>query len=63
MHPGEDLLRSLRGTEDSLLEVTIDSDGTLLIYEAYSQERAGRLVERLSELGVRARVVSSSPCG
>ncbi len=63
MHPGEDLLRSLRGTERSLLEVTIDSDGTLLIYEAYSQERADRLVQRLADLGVRARVVSSSPCG
>ena len=63
MHPGEDLLRSLRGTEHSLLEVIIDSDGTLLIYEAYSEEGAECLVRRLEDLGVRARVVSSSPCG
>jgi len=57
------LLRSLNGSEQSMLEVTVSSDGTLHIYEAYSQQETEQLVERLKAMGVKVRVLSSSPCG
>lgn len=59
----ERLLEALDGTESSLLEIVIAPDGILQIYEAYSEGEAERVVQRLRRLGVKAEVVSSSPCG
>lgn len=57
------LMEALDGTESSFLEIVVTPDGTLQIYEAYSQGEAQRVARRLSRLGVRAEVMSSSPCG
>jgi hypothetical protein len=61
--PPGGLLEKLDGTEASFLEIFIAPDGTLQIYEAYSQGEAQRVVQMLRELGVKAEVTSSSPCG
>ncbi|GEM_PF-7041343 len=62
--PGETrLLQKLNGQQESFLEITVSSDGTLQIYEAYSEGRAERLASKLKRLGVRVEVVQSSPCG
>ena len=63
MSRGAGLLEKLDGTQTSLLEISVAPDGTLQVYEAYSEDEAKRLVEMLGRLGVRAEVIQSSPCG
>ncbi len=57
------LLSGLNGEQESFLEITVSADGTLQIYEAYSEGRARDLARDLSRLGVRVEVIQSSPCG
>ncbi len=58
------LLRSLTGDEQSMLEITVSKDGTLHIYEAYSQHETEQLIARLKNMGIQVEILSSpSPCG
>ncbi len=58
------ILKKLDGKQESFLEISITPDGTLQIYEAYSEDGAQRLADRLKKLGMNVEIVHhSSPCG
>ncbi len=57
------ILASLSGEEESFLEISIDADGSIHLYEAYSEDGGERLARRLRALGVNVTRGVSSPCG
>ncbi len=57
------ILEALDGTEESYLEVSIAEDGSVYVYEAYSEDAGAELARRLKRLGVRLTCEHSSLCG
>ncbi|MFP4201124.1 MAG: hypothetical protein ACLFS8_06925 [Clostridia bacterium] len=58
-----EILASLNGDEESFLEVCVAEDGSIHLYEAYSQDGGERLAHRLRKLGIKLIPELSSPCG
>ena len=57
------ILADLDGTEESFLEISVEADGSIQLYEAYSHDGGDRLARELEKLGVKLTRISSSPCG
>ncbi len=57
------ILAHLDGTEESFLEIAVDADGSIQLYEAYSHDGGDRLAQKLEKLGVKLTRITSSPCG